>query len=51
MRGRGLLVCNEINPKRAKILASNIERQGNADELVLNANPQRLQARFAGWFD
>ena len=51
MRGRGLLVCNEINPKRAKILASNIERLGIANALVLNEHPQRLEARFAGWFD
>ena len=51
MRGRGLLVCNEINPKRAKILASNIERLGIANALVLNEHPQRLEMRFAGWFD
>ena len=51
MRGRGLLVCNEINPKRAKILASNIERLGIANALVLNEHPQRLEARFAGYFD
>ena len=51
MRGRGLLVCNEINPKRAKILASNIERLGIANALVLNEHPQRLETRFAGWFD
>ena len=51
MRGRGLLVCNEINPKRAKILASNIERLGIANALVLNEYPQRLEMRFAGWFD
>ena len=27
LQGRGLLVCNEISAKRAKILAGNIERQ------------------------
>ena len=51
MLGRGLLVCNEINPKRAKILASNIERLGIANALVLNEHPQRLEARFEGYFD
>ena len=51
LEGRGLLVCNEINPKRAKILASNIERLGIANALVLNEHPQRLEMRFAGWFD
>lgn len=51
LAGRGLLVCNEIHPKRAKILARNIERLGVANALVLNEHPQRLEARFAGWFD
>lgn len=51
MQGRGLLVCNEINSKRAKILASNIERLGIANALVLNEHPQRLEARFWGFFD
>ena len=51
MQGRGLLVCNEINSKRAKILASNIERLGIANAMVLNEHPQRLEARFEGYFD
>ena len=51
MQGSGLLVCNEINSKRAKILASNIERLGIANALVLNEHPQRLEARFEGYFD
>ena len=49
--GEGLLVCNEINPKRAKILARNIERLGVANALVLNEHPQRLESRFEGFFD
>ena len=51
MAGCGLLVCNEINPKRARILAANIERMGVATALVLNEHPARLAARFAGFFD
>ncbi len=51
MRGEGLLVCNEINPKRARILSSNIERLGIANALVLNEAPQRLEQRFSGFFD
>ena len=47
----GLLVCNEINPKRAKILSRNIERLGVANALVLNEHPQKLEERFAGYFD
>lgn len=51
LQGRGLLVCNEINPKRAKILSGNIERLGISNALVLNEHPARLAARFAGFFD
>ena len=51
MQGQGLLVCNEIHPKRARILASNIERLGVCNALVLNEHPQRLAERFAGYFD
>ena len=51
LNGEGLLVCNEINPKRARILARNIERLGVANALVLNEHPQKLEERFRGWFD
>ena len=49
--GDGLLVCNEINPKRAKILARNVERLAVANALVLNEHPKRLQERFPACFD
>ena len=51
MQGEGFLLCNEINPKRAKILSRNIERMGVANALVTNEHPQRLADRFAGFFD
>ena len=51
LQGEGLLVCNEINPKRSKILARNIERLGIANALVLNEHPQKLESRFEGYFD
>jgi len=51
MAGQGLLLCNEIHPKRAKILSRNIERMGVANALVTNEHPQRLAQRFAGCFD
>ena len=50
MQGQGLLVCNEYNPKRAKILSQNIERMAVANALVLQETPERLAARFPGWF-
>ncbi|MBQ5748514.1 MAG: RsmB/NOP family class I SAM-dependent RNA methyltransferase [Oscillospiraceae bacterium] len=51
LAGEGLLVCNEIHPKRARILSSNIERLGIANALVLNEHPAKLAERFAGYFD
>ena len=51
MAGEGLLLCNEFNPKRAKILSRNIERLGIANALVTNEHPQKLADRLPGYFD
>lgn len=51
MHGEGLLVCNEIVPNRARILAQNIERMGIRNAVVTNHSPQELAQRFAGFFD
>ena len=51
MLGEGFLLCNEINPKRAKILSRNIERMGVANALVTNEHPEKLAERFPGFFD
>ena len=51
MAGEGFLLCNEINPKRAKILSRNIERMGVANALVTNEHPARLAEKFPGYFD
>ena len=51
MLGEGFLLCNEINPKRAKILSRNIERMGVSNALVTNEHPQRLAEKLAGFFD
>ena len=51
MMGDGFLLCNEINPKRAKILSRNIERMGVANALVTNEHPATLAERFPGAFD
>ena len=48
--GEGFLLCNEINPKRAKILSRNIERLGIANALVTNEHPATLASRFPGYF-
>ena len=51
MKGEGFLLCNEINPKRAKILSRNIERMAVANALVTNEHPDNLAKRFTGFFD
>ena len=51
LAGEGFLVCNEINPKRARILSRNIERMGVANALVTNEHPEKLASRLAGCFD
>jgi len=51
MLGEGFLLCNEINPKRARILSRNIERMGVSNALVTNEHPQRLAERLEGFFD
>ena len=51
MLGRGFLLCNEINPKRAKILSRNIERMAVPNALVTNEHPENLARRFSGFFD
>ena len=49
--GDGFLLCNEVNPKRAKILSRNIERLGIANALVTNEYPGVLADRFPDFFD
>ena len=51
MLGQGFLLCNEINPKRAKILSRNIERMAVSNALVTNEHPANLANRFPGFFD
>ena len=51
LAGEGFLLCNEINPKRAKILSRNIERMGVANALVTNEHPQNLANKYPGYFD
>ena len=51
MAGEGFLLCNEINPKRAKILSRNIERMAVSNALVTNEHPAELAKRFPAFFD
>ncbi|MEW4353951.1 RsmF rRNA methyltransferase first C-terminal domain-containing protein [Streptococcus pneumoniae] len=51
LENEGLLVSNEINSKRAKILVENIERFGARNVLVTNESADRLAKVFDGYFD
>lgn len=48
---RGLLVSNDPQFSRARILASNLERMGAANAIVTCAQPQQLAAQWEGLFD
>lgn len=49
--GRGLLVSNEPDAARARMLAGNLERLGAVNAVVTNEYPQRLEQTFSGFFD
>ncbi len=51
LRGEGFLLCNEYVPKRAKILAQNIERLGVGNAMVVSAEPKVLADQLEGFFD
>lgn len=51
MKGRGLLVANEIKDKRVGHLAQNVERWGAGNILITNETPERLSDHFGAYFD
>jgi len=51
LNNTGLLVCNDINPLRAKILSSNIEKYGFTNTIVLNDNSANYKKCFSNYFD
>ncbi|NDR76565.1 RsmF rRNA methyltransferase first C-terminal domain-containing protein [Fructilactobacillus sanfranciscensis] len=51
MNNQGLLVSNEIDRGRAKILVENIERFGVKNPLILNEDPANLSKHFKKYFD
>ena len=51
MAGRGVLVANEIDGARAKILSQNVERMGIANCAVTCASSEALAVRFPSYFD
>jgi NOL1/NOP2/fmu family ribosome biogenesis protein len=51
MQGAGLLVTNDIHPRRVYDLANNIERWGARNAVILNETPPRLADHFGAYFD
>ena len=51
MQGQGMLVANEIHPKRVWELAENLERWGAVNTTITNETPERLADHFEAYFD
>ncbi len=51
MQNQGLLVSNEIHPRRVWELAENLERWGARQAAVVNETPARLAEAWPGFFD
>lgn len=51
MQNKGLLISNEIVPKRSAILSENVERMGLTNTIVTNESPQKLAEKFPSFFD
>ncbi len=51
MQGCGILIANEINFSRARILSQNVERSGIGNCAVTCADPNDLTKTFGGYFD
>lgn len=50
LKGNGLLVSNEINPQRCRVLSQNIERMGITNAIVTNEDSASLAAHFPAFF-
>ncbi|MBR5783141.1 MAG: SAM-dependent methyltransferase [Clostridia bacterium] len=47
----GITVANEIHPKRAQILVSNMERMGISSALITHSDAEGLERAFGSYFD
>lgn len=48
---KGLLISNEIDLQRARMLSGNLERLGVTNALIVSARPDVLAAKWKGFFD
>ena len=51
MKGKGILICNEINSDRAKVLVRNVELYGIKNVIVINESSEKLSTKLVGYFD
>ena len=51
MQGKGIILLNEPVFARAKILSQNVERMGITNAVVTSELPEKLSAKFMGYFD
>ncbi len=51
MQNKGLLVTNDISPKRIKALVKNVELMGLTNTFVVNESPEKLQQIYPEFFD
>lgn len=51
LKGEGLLVANEPEPARAKILSATMERLGITNSIVVNSLPEKLSPVLPEFFD
>ncbi|AFS78079.1 ribosomal RNA small subunit methyltransferase F [Gottschalkia acidurici 9a] len=51
LNGTGLLVANDISPKRIKALYKNIELCGIKNAIITNESPEKLSNKFNSYFD
>ncbi|MCQ2500182.1 MAG: RsmB/NOP family class I SAM-dependent RNA methyltransferase [Lachnospiraceae bacterium] len=51
LKGKGVLVANDISASRCKALLRNLELFGSTNVFVTNETPERLANVFAGFFD
>ena len=51
LKGKGLLVANEISNTRVKALRENLERWGVINALITSASPEKLVQPFTQFFD
>ena len=51
LKGEGVIVSNDISASRCKALLKNIELSGVKNAVITNETPEKLSARFEGYFN